>query len=497
MMKKTGKIASVLLALVMVFSMSVTAFAANTNSHTITITNQKSEHTYAAYQVFAGDISDGKLTNIVWGSGVNGDALLTALTSLDAYKDCKNAEDVADVVATLRGEDLDAFAKIVNKHLGTVAASVSAKPYEMTVTGDGYYLVKDANKVTGDDAATKIILKVVENVTVEPKSSTPSIDKVIVDADTSNGKGTAQDVGSVVGFKLTSKVPAMDGYDTYKYIVNDTMSNGLTFNNDVAVTIGGVEYTDFTVAQDGQSFTITFANLKGQTVGAAVVITYSATINEKALTTDKETNTVNLQYSNDPNNASSLGQTPDKTVYVYDFDIVIDKYTGDKTSGTRLAGAKFVLYKTVDSKKLYYFYNKTAKKVEWKELADDAAVTAAIKAGTITEVTTDDNGAAKFQGLDSGTYYLHETAAPEGYNLLKEDVTVSITAEYSEAGQITSSSAKSVSSGQYIQTQQIENKSGATLPSTGGIGTTIFYILGSVLLIGAAVLLVVKRRMRD
>ena len=245
------------------------------------------------------------------------------------------------------------------------------------------------------------------------------------------------------------------------------------------------------------SITITFANLKDQEVGAAVEITYSATVNEKALTTDKETNTVNLQYSNDPNNESSLGKTPDKIVYVYDFDIVIDKYTNGDNGEVRLADAKFVLYKTVDSKKLYYFYNETAKKVEWKELADDAAVTAAIKAGTITEVTTDDNGAAKFQGLDSGTYYLHETAAPSGYNLLKSDVEVTITATYGDNGQITSSSATSAKNGQYIQTKPIENKSGVTLPSTGGLGTTIFYILGSVLLIGAAVLLVVKRRMRD
>ncbi|MDD6043997.1 MAG: SpaH/EbpB family LPXTG-anchored major pilin [Eubacteriaceae bacterium] len=489
MMKKTGKIASVLLALVMVFSMSVTAFAANTNSHTITINNEKSGHTYDAYQVFAGDISNDKLTNIVWGSGVNGDALLAELDDLEAYKNCKTAEDVADVVAKLSGEQLDAFAKIVNKHLETVAASVSAKPYQMTVTGDGYYLVKDAEDVTGDDAATKIILKVVGDVTVEPKSSTPSIDKVIVDADTSNGKGTAQDVGSVVNFKLTSTIPSMDGYDTYKYIVNDTMSNGLTpvdANNDgkidVAVTIGGVEYTDFTVAQDGQSFTITFANLKGQTAGAAVVITYSATINENALATDKEINTVNLQYSNDPNNASSFGQTPDKKVYVYDFDIVIDKYASG--SNAKLEGAKFILYKKENGANKYYKYANGV--VSWVDSASDA-----------TEVTTDKTGAAKFQGLDSGTYYLHETAAPSGYNLLKNDVEVKITATYGDDGQITSSSATSVSNGQYIQTKPIENKSGATLPSTGGIGTTIFYILGSVLLIGAAVLLVVKRRMRD
>ena len=495
-MKHAKKLASLLMALVMVLGMSVgttvTAFAANTNSHTITITNDKSGHTYTAYQVFAGDISDGKLTNIVWGSGVNGADVLADLVKLEPYKDCKSAEAVADVLAGF-GDDsnqLDAFAKVVGTHLTTVAgtSTQTASPYTISVTGDGYYFVKDSGTIGTDDAATKYILKVVGDVTVKAKAETPSIDKVIVNADSANGskgKGTAQDVGSVVNFELTSKVPAMDGYDTYTYIVNDTMSAGLTFNNDVAVTIGGEAYTNFTVAQNGQSFTITFNNFITQKAkaGNAIVITYSATINEKALTTDKETNTVNLEYSNNPNDNTSKGKTPDSIVYLYDFDIVIDKYTGNEATGTRLAGAKFVL-KNASGK--YYYYNESAKKVEWKDALSEA-----------TEVTTDQSGAAKFQGLDSGTYYLHETEAPAGYNLLKEDVTVTITATYGDDGQITSSSATLANNGQYQQVQKIENKSGATLPSTGGMGTTLLYIIGAILVVGAGVLLVARRRMHS
>lgn len=509
-MKRMKKLASLLLALIMAFAMNATVFAANSNKHTITITNEKSGHTYTAYQVFAGDISNGKLTNIVWGSGVDDAAVLTALKALDnsPYASCEDAEDVADVLAGFENdsEQLDAFAKVVGAYLSTAAGTSTetkgetSSTYTINVTGDGYYFVKDTGTLGSDDAATKYILKVVEDVEVQAKAETPTIDKVIVNADSANGgegKGTAQDVGSVVDFKLTSKVPAMDGYDTYTYIVNDTMSAGLTFNNDVTVTIDGKDYTDFTVAQDGQSFTITFNNFINQKANAGkdIVITYSATINENALTRDKETNTVNLEYSNNPNDNTSKGKTPDKTVYVYDFDIVIDKYTGNETTGTRLAGAKFVLYKTVDSKNLYYFWDATNKEVKWVELADDAAVAAAIKAKTITEVTTDASGAAKFQGLDSGTYYLHETEAPAGYNLLKEDVTVTITATYGNDGQITSSSATSTNNGQYQQTQKIENKAGTTLPSTGGMGTTIFYVLGAILVIVAAVLLVTKKRM--
>ena len=501
-MKHAKKLASLLMALVMVLGMSVgttvTAFAANTNAHTITITNDKSGHTYTAYQVFAGDISNGKLTKIVWGSGVEGEALLAALKALESspYASCNSAEAVADVLAGF-GDDsaqLDAFAKVVGAHLKTAAgASTETKgetssTYTINVTGDGYYFVKDTGSLGENDAATKYILKVVENVSVTAKAETPSIDKVIVNADSANGgegKGTAQDVGSVVNFKLTSKVPAMDGYDTYTYIVNDTMSAGLTFNNDVAVTINGAKYTDFTVTQKGQSFTITFNNFISQkaNAGKAIVITYSATINENALTTDEETNTVNLEYSNNPNDSTSKGKTPDSIVYVYDFDIVIDKYTGDEATGTRLAGAKFVL-KNASGK--YYYYNESAKKVEWKDALSEA-----------TEVTTDQSGAAKFQGLDSGTYYLHETEAPAGYNLLKEDVTVTITATYGDDGQITSSSATLANNGQYQQVQKIENKSGATLPSTGGMGTTLLYIIGAILVVGAGVLLVARRRMHS
>lgn len=509
-MKRMKKILGILCAFMLVLGMNVTpTLAANSNPHTITITNEKSGHTYTAYQVFKGDISDGKLTNIEWGSGVDGKATLDALKELkdSPYTNCKTAEDVADVLVGFENDSaqLDAFAKVVGAHLSSTEAGTStetASPYTISVTGDGYYFVKDTGTIGTDDAATKYILKVVGDVTVKAKAETPTIDKVIVNADSANGgegKGTAQDVGSVVNFKLTSKVPAMDGYDTYTYIVNDTMSAGLTFNNDVAVTIDGVTYTNFNVDQDEQeeqSFTITFNNFISQKTNAGkdIVITYSATINENALITDKETNTVNLEYSNNPNNNTSKGKTPDKVVYVYDFDIVIEKYTVNETTETNLSGAKFVLYKTVDSKNLYYFYNETTDKVEWVTLADDA-VAAAITKKTITEVTTDSNGAAKFQGLDSGTYYLHETVAPAGYNLLKEDVTVTITATYGEDGQIIDSSATSTNNGQYKQTQKIENKAGATLPETGGMGTTLFYVAGAGLVLVAVVLLITRKRM--
>ena len=244
-MKQIKKITGVLLILALIFTMSTTAFAANTNAHTITITNDKAGHAYTAYQVFKGDISNGKLTNIEWGSGVNGDGLLAALKAPETspYKDCNTAEDVADVLKGFgdNSQQLDEFARIVGGYLsGTGDSSTqTASPYTIDVKEDGYYLVKDSGAIAENDAATKYILKVVGDVNVEAKSEVPSIDKIIVNADDGTGKGTAQDVGSSVSFKLTSAVPSMDGYSSYDYIVNDTLSDGLTFNDDVAVTIDG------------------------------------------------------------------------------------------------------------------------------------------------------------------------------------------------------------------------------------------------------------------
>lgn len=557
-MKQMKKLVSVLLALVMVFTLGISAFAANTNSHTITITNEKSGHIYTAYQVFKGDIetkpgattNEKVLTNIDWGSGVNGADVLTALQAdmenfqvqdknedgslkvdesnkpvmVNAFKDCKTAEDVANVLVSFSNssQQLDAFAKIVGAHLSTAAGTSTKSPsgtYEISVTGDGYYFIKDTGTIGTDDAATKYILKVVENVTVAAKAETPAIDKVIKNADSdkdenpaddnTDGKGTAVDVGSVVTFKLTSKVPAMDGYDSYTYIVNDTMSNGLTAVDadedgkiDVNITIGDAPYTDFTVAQDGQSFTITFNNFINQKdkAGKDIIITYAATLNKNALTTNRETNTVNLEYSNNPNDNTSKGKTPENIVYVYDFDIVVDKYTGDESSGTRLAGAMFVLK---NSEGKYYYQDATTKTVTWKTVNKEPDITnmtaeeikAAWETLDVTVITTDTNGAAKFQGVDAGTYYLKEVAAPAGYNLLKDDVPVTITATYGKDGQITSSTATSTSNGQYQQTEKVKNNAGAQLPETGGMGTTLFYVVGSVLVIGAAVLLITKKRM--
>ena len=223
--------------------------------------------------------------------------------------------------------------------------------------------------------------------------------------------------------------------------------------------------------------------------GATIVVEYTATLNEKALKKDVETNKAYLEYTNNPSGAGTgePGKTPEVPVYVYDFDLTVDKFDGTKNEtvnedSKRLQGATFILYKVEDGNTLYYVQDGATKAVTWNENKDKA-----------TKFTTNENGKATFEGLEEGTYYLEETKAPDGYNKLKKDVEVVITATYKENGELVNSSAASVHNGQYIQVQSIANKAGAVLPSTGGIGTTIFYVLGSIMALGAAVLLIAKK----
>ncbi len=522
-MKTVKRALALVLALTLLLAMSATVFAGDAATHIITISNTQSGHTYDAYQVFKGNTrtvgADGTqttvLTDIAWGNGVDGTALLDELKTLDAYKDCASAEAVADVLKGFKAKssELDAFAKIVGRHLRTVAgtSTESASPYTINVTGDGYYLVKDRS-VSENQTATKYILEVLNDVQVAAKADLPTIDKVIVNADSNNGsdgKGTAQDVGSDVQFKLTSTVPSMDGYDSYTYTVKDTLSDGLTFKeNSVVIKIKNtaantevtlVKDTDYTVSASGQMFTIDFTNFISQKskAGQPIEITYSATLNEKALSRDEETNTVHLEYSNDPNDSSSKGNTPDKTVYVYDFDIVVDKYTNNGEK--KLADAKFVLKKAGGTGDVYYHWDDATKTVGWVTVANAAdlkTVDAWEKAG-VTVAVTDSNGKTTFKGLDSGKYALVEIDAPNGYNLLKGPVDVEITVKYdAKTGKLETTSATAAdNNGQYSQTESVENKSGAELPSTGGIGTTVFYVLGGLLVVCAGVLLITKRRM--
>ena len=290
------------------------------------------------------------------------------------------------------------------------------------------------------------------------------------------------DVGETVNYTITGKVPDTMGFETYTYEIADTMSEGLTFNrNSLAVKVGSADVTadtdKCTIAYDAETAPNTFKVtilVKNCTVGDAITVTYTATVNEKAIAVVSK-NEAKLTYSNDPTDSTHTTTTPAQKQEVYSSKIVIDKFeSGSKT--TKLPNAKFVLYKEVTTDAgtslVYYKWN-TDKKVEW--VADKNAATV---------MTTNAQGEATFGGLADGTYHLVETEAPAGYNPLTAPVEVKV------AGSSTDTTKLSV-------TAEVENKTGTTLPSTGGMGTTVFYVLGAVLVLGAVVLLVTKKRMSD
>ena len=510
-MKSMKKLVTLLFSLVMLCAFAIPVMAAETYS--IIINGAVAGHTYTAYQVFKGVYSsvdnNEYLSDVEWGDDVNGTGILTELQASTIigsnFKDNMSAEEVAYILQGYgdKSKELDEFARIVGNNLKAGVAKKSSGVVEdqnATISDltAGYYFVKDTGTINAGEIATKFLVKVVgnANVNVTVKAPAPTLDKKIINKNGNTVNGTSANVGDEITFKLTAKVPDMASFNTYTFTISDTLSKGLTFDEkSVVVKIGETTLVadsnyKLTPPDANNTFKIDFTKEQlGDNVkhadGAKIVVTYNATLNSNALTVDKETNTAKLEYSNNPDGAGT-GTTPDAPVYVYDFDLTVDKFdgTGETTTQKKLKDAVFVLYKVDGTNKKYYKWNAESKKVEWVENKAKA-----------TPQKTDANGKATFEGLKEGTYYLEETKAPDGYNKLKKDVQVVITATYKENGELQSSSATSDHNGQYIQVQSIANKAGAVLPSTGGIGTTIFYVLGSIMALGAAVLLIAKKRM--
>ena len=542
-MKSMKKLVTLLLSLVMLCALAMPAMAEGNDNYSITINGAVAGHTYTAYQVFKGAYYNGDrqvgkdaeyLSDVTWGDGVNSENLLTELkangTLGTKFAAATTAEDVAYVLQNMtdKSAELDEFARIVGHNLTTPANTTGevtkgAVNVKIENLAAGYYFVKDSDKIADGEIATKFLVEVVGKAEVTVKAQAPEFKKEIVkDNVTDNNKGTSVNVGDPVKFRLTANVPDMASFDDYTFTMHDTLSEGLTFNKDtVKVTVNGTQIVNTASTSDKytltypatdtkETFTISFNKdqLKGYvqhtdnntTFGATIVVEYTATLNEKALTRDVETNKALLEYTNDPSgNGTGTKKTPETPVYVYDFDIDIDKYDDtdnkdkdntNKDKSKKLASAEFVLYKEVAEKnatvKYYYQWDVDAKAVKWVTEKDQA-----------TRKTTTAEGKTSFQGIAAGDYFLEETKAPDGYNKLKDPKAVTITAEYKEDGELLNTSANdnTTANGQYIQKVEVPNKAGAVLPSTGGIGTTIFYVLGSILALGAAVLLIAKKRM--
>lgn len=511
-MNKLRKLTCLLLALMMVFAMTATASAAD--AYTITITNEKTGHTYEAYQVFAGDLAekngDKILSNIVWGSGVT-EAGKTALGN------------AADKAASLKTEaEAKAFAKEVAPYLQTPTVSTEGTGnYTISGLSAGYYLVKDKDNTLSnqDDFYTAYIMQVVGNVNAAPKGDKPTLDKQIKHNDDGSWDVVGDNqIGDTVEFRTISTVPDTAGYETYTYWICDTMSAGLTSNvksaADVTIKVNdnGDKVLDanyYTVNANGNTFTIDVDILKAVKDGVLtnndkLYAYYTGVLNENAKVYDdgKQDNAAHLEYSNNPN-GDGKGKSPDKKVYDWTFKMGINKV--DK-GGNALTGAKFVLSKsgTIKVTDLACDDNgvptvttgliglvKTVDGAYRIALAGDTDIVYAIEAGNPV-----------IKGLDdSVNYYLYETKSPAGYNLLSEPVSFRIAAEYKTDGSALSAGNPTVTIGNgepsTTLSTDVVNKSGSTLPETGGMGTTLFYVLGGVLVLAAVVLLVTKKRMRS
>lgn len=501
MKKAMKKLMAALLAVAMVCAMAIPAFADGSSSPSTapvttlyTITAPKNGHTYEIYQIFTGDydaLQPSMLANIKWGkngTGTAGEAVeqtvLDALSKVASYTSDSDKLDVIDKYVTLTNP------------VETITNGGSVE-----VVG-GYYLIKDKDgSVPSSETYTPYIVSVVGNVTIEPKSNeVPKFTKKLKDTNDTTGVITGwqdsadYDIGDKIPFRLQGTVSKdFDSYKTYYYAFHDVEEAGLTFDpSSVKVFVGDEEtgtkidasnYTVVTNPADGCTFEIVFDNLKNipiVTAKSIITVTYESTLNTDAvLGAQGNVNTAKLEYSNNPR-GNDTGTTPWDNVIVFTYKVVVNKVDQDNNP---LVGAQFTLTKKTKN-------------------GTDVVKTMDVNT-TLTQFT--------LSGLDDGEYTLTETVTPAHYNTIdpitftvnadhtitweterREDILTSLSGD-KKVGEITFTSSKTDGT----LTTNVINNIGTTLPGTGGIGTTIFYVVGGGLMVAAAILLITKKRMEN
>lgn len=469
------RVTSSLLALVLLLALAGTAVAAE-DKGSITIDNAIVGKTYTIYRIFNLNSHNTDYSAINYTVSEKWKAFFAEGAPGRAYVDI---DKTYGYVVWKTGASPANFAAEAMKFAADkgIAYDGQAVAAPGTVKFDdlalGYYLVKS------DLGALCSLDTTMPNVTIKEKNSESTVEKQVQEDSTGDyGDHNDADIGQTVNFRTTINV--VDG-DPKNYVLHDTMSAGLTFDPaSVAVTIGErtlAKNTDYTLVTsgltDGCTFEVQFKDgvLKPNDV---VEVAYSAEVNEYAVIGGTgNDNKTQLKYGEDK------GTEWDEThTYVWQFDVF--KYAKKDKEEIPLAGAQFVLYKTVDKKNLYA-QAANGKITGW---TDDQ------KYATVFE--TPDNGKFVIAGLDADTYYLEETKAPDGYNRLKEPVNVVITANIASGKTVTATITYNETA---TGTVRIENQTGVELPSTGGIGTTVFYVIGGLLMGVAVVLLVTRKKM--
>jgi len=546
-MKKTRRIAAMIAATALAATMVIPAmsFSASAAANTITITNvnaaeDKATHEYAAYKIFGGEVqADGSIKEIVWVDAVKA-AVLQALTDNSIAHADDEAKTVAAVLNGLETEKLNAVARsLAAANLGTGTPITSGAA---STLADGYYLFVDkaTAPASGEDYATSFPMLQVydasEGLDITTKGKFPTVEKKIKENvktgswDTDSGYNDTADfcIGDTVPFKLVGTIPdaeTLGYYETYKYVFHDTLGPEFTLLNasgaeitnlttlaaaDFTVTVAGTPVTDgYTVSATGTtSITITFEDLKDLGITDAdlgdktVVVTYNAKLNKNAqIGKPGQTNEVYLEYSNNPSNSGEgtpdTGKTPTDKVIAFTYELDVTKKDSlDET--ILLGGAKFYLLNSAGK----YAKVENGKLVAWGAEAD------------ATLLETDGSGALSIAGLDDGAYTLWEQEAPNGYSLPEGDAaktafTISANTSNSQTDnnidgeelaelKITVAGTESEgNAGAGTVAMDVLNSSSSQLPSTGGIGTTLFILCGSVGAAMTGIYLVSKKRTKE
>lgn len=465
-MKRMKKLFALLLAVVMMMGLSLTAFAADIN-----IGDAVDGQTYNAYKLFdvttstSNDKTNYSYSLAASETGLKSlleDAGLTFTAAADGSR-YYVASGLEDEVAAAR------LAEYLNEHLSSLGtpdgtATGADGVAKITDLDAGYYFV---TTTTG----SLCILNTTGATDIEEKNEVPTVDKKVTDSDPNSAE-----IGDTVNYQIT--ITAQPGAENY--VLHDKMSEGLTLTADsIEVTVNGEALEDTfyeiktTELSDGCDFEITFNQTYLDTITSKteIIITYSAVLNEKAqVGTDPNTNEAILNYGENNDVTSEPGTT---NTYTYDFGLA----KIDKEERQPLTGAEFELYDTEiggEAIPVVALGNGNYR------VATDAEI--ATPGMTTTVIAVNGEGKATISGLAGKSYWLEETKAPDGYNMLTERraVTFASNADPAKAD---------------FADITVENQAGSLLPSTGGMGTTLIYIAGAVLVIGAGVLLVVRRRM--
>lgn len=542
MMKKTiKKLLAALLAVAMVCAMAIPAFAYDTKEDLDT------KHEYDAFQIFKGDVSDDntKISHVEWGKNIpHPEDFLPKLradsTLSSEFANADSLQKVVDVMKDWKTSDDNsiAFARFVCKYIYTDSNADSVPVKKGGHTGGfeldeaGYYLIVDTSPFSEGDsyhAYNSFLLKVNKDhyhVQITPKVVKPTVEKKVYDNDDIGSTGENNDWGSSADhaineefqFRLIAKLPesenngrAYDYYNKYTVRFNDTLSNGITYDrlNSVVINSNGHTYdipkdspkynVDVSHLESDHSFVVSIPDVKtcvedpefNLNNGATITVTYTAHLNENAFVntasgSTENKNSVRLQYSNNPRPDDEYwgytpNYTPESEVYVYTYQLNNTKLA-ETENGTPLPGAGFRLYSDADYKNEVKLYQDGEFYYPIKDATD--------KNKEAVEMKSAANGQFNVKGLDAGTYYLKETTTPADFTPCSVIPPVTITANHN-GNHVELDSSK-------LSTTIINKKAGGiTLPSTGGIGTTIFYVVGGGLMVAAIVLLVTKKRMEN